>query len=192
MQIQFNAVTWVFGLLTAAGAIAGFSYQRLDVDQIRRISFLVLLSLPATASPLAFMVFDHIIMIHRIGSYVGNHLHPAIKEYCSANQKRPVENLLTWNPLSEIPRGSFLSVKYAFFFLGIWGPFFLLVPVSTISGTIAACVMRPCPAWPYISVLALDWGLSVAFLFVSIAIWNERAGWLGIKKITWFGLAKEN
>jgi len=173
VQIQFNAVSWLFAAIAAVAAALTFSYEKIGVHNIPWLIRLCAVFCPVVVSPVAFMVFDHILMIHRLGAYIGVTLRSKIVALAAD------ASVLGWDPLKDAPIGTITSIRYFFFLLGNWLLYLFLIPLPTLFVTFTAGWWR----WPFPAVLVLDWLLSIAFLYSSIAVWNERAAWLGLKVI---------
>jgi len=175
IQTQFNAVTWLFTIIGALLAAVTFTYEKIHVDLVSLMRWGTVL-LPLAASPIAFMGFDHTIMVHRVGAYVVNELRPAIVRWLNDPSCEPI---LHWDPVAGAPAGTITAIRYYFFFLGSWLFYFLLIPVATFFATISSGWWR----WPYLGLVISDWVLTIAFGYCSIAVWNERALWLKLKPI---------
>lgn len=173
VQIQFNAVTWLFAAVAAVSAALTFTWEKIGVHNILWLGQLAAVFCPIVVSPVAFMVFDHTVMIHRLGAYIGTKLRDAIVTEAAD------QDALRWDPVKDAPKATVTSIRYFFFLFGSWFLYFLLIPVPTVVVTIAAGWWR----WPFPGVLLIDWVLTVIFLYCSAAVWNERAGWLGLRTI---------
>jgi hypothetical protein len=172
MQTQFTAVTWLFTAVAAVFAAFTFGYEKMQIHDLQRLAVIAALFCPIVVAPIAFMTFDHTLMIHRIGAYIATTIQPALSVLVANN------GVLKWDPLKDAPRGTITSIRYFFFLLGSWLLYFLLIPVTT-----AVVTWGMWWQWPYPSLLVIDWLLTLAFLYSSLAIWNERAGWLKLRQI---------
>jgi hypothetical protein len=173
IQIQFNAVTWLFAAIAAVSAFVTFTYDKIGIHDLPWLIQIVSVFCPIVVSPVAFMVFDHTVMIHRLGAYLATTLRPAI--IASVHD----ETVLRWDPLKDAPKGAVTAIRYFFFLLGSWFLYFLLIPVPTVLITFTAGWWR----WPFPAVLVIDWLLTLAFLYSSAVIWKERSAWLDLRRI---------
>ncbi len=178
IEIQFNSLTWLFTVIGGVFAAVTFIYEKAGVYDVSRLTGLIGVFLPLAAGPIAFMMFDHAIMVHRIGHYISSKLHGHV---FSVLNNPPAQNtLLCWDPKADATPGTLFTMKYFLFLLGSWFLFFLVIPVAT-----ALVLILHWGAWPYPYILVLDSLISIAFLYASAAAWNERAEWLGLKKVPW-------
>ncbi len=172
IQIQFNAVTWLFAAIAGVSAALTFTYEKIGVHNLVWLMQIAVVFCPLVVSPIAFMVFDHMVMIHRLGAYMTSALRPRIVDLATD------ATVLAWDPLKDAPRETIRSIRYCFFLFGSWFLYALLIPVATVYVTVAAWWRWPLPA-----LVVVDWALTAGFVYSSIAVWNERAGWLGMKPI---------
>lgn len=176
MQIQFSAITWLLTLIAAVITAVTFLYEKAQIHDPSRLISDLLPLVPIATSPIAFITFDHTVMIHRIGSHIATTLRPCIVRHLEAT-KRPCEGIVAWGSITGAPRTTVHCIKYLFFPLGTWLFFVLLIPVPTLLSSFVA------EHWTHAGwralAMVLDWVLTLAFAYASLAVWNERALWLG-------------
>lgn len=170
MDIQFSSVTWLFAVIAGVFTATTFLDEKLGIGDTERLSLLACVFLPMAAAPIAFMMLDHVIMVHRIGEYIRCTLQPQVATLLHANDYA----FLCWDPQSTASKGTLYCMKFMFFPFGSWLIFFLAIPGATLTVTILGWWAR----WPYPPILALDWLLTLLFLYASVVAWNERAEWL--------------
>ena len=132
LQLQFNAVAYLLSVISAIIAVASIAQDRFMEILSDPVNQKWVAIVPLVAAPIAFILLEHILMIHKIGHYLHETLGPALESSVSLNADGTTPSILQWR--HAVPGDNLQdrrTLKSVFFWYGPWWLLMMLIPIPT-------------------------------------------------------------